>query len=54
MCVCVCVGLSLVAGGITLQKDENGRETGTGFVEFISKEEAEKALGRDRKTMGHR
>ncbi len=37
-----------------LQKDEDGRETGIGFVEFTTKEQAEKALERDRKNMGHR
>ena len=37
-----------------IQTDDNGEETGEGFVEFTSKEEAEKALGRDRQSIGHR
>lgn len=48
------VGLSIVPGSIVIQTDENGEETGEGFIEFTSKEEAEKALGRDRQSIGHR
>lgn len=48
------LGLSIVPGSIVIQMDENERETGEGFVEFVSKEESEKALDRDRGSMGHR
>ena len=37
-----------------VQRDESGKETGIGFVEFLTEEDAEKALERDRKSMGHR
>ena len=53
MC-CVFAGLAIVPGGIVVQRDESGKETGIGFVEFLTEEDAEKALERDRKSMGHR
>ena len=52
--MCVFAGLAIVPGGIVIQRDDNGKETGIGFVEFLTKEDAEKALERDRKSMGHR
>ena len=37
-----------------LQRDSNGGETGEGFVEFMTKEDAEKALDRNRQKIQHR
>ncbi len=37
-----------------IQRDEDGKESGIGFVEFTNKDQAERALERDRKSMGHR
>ena len=42
------------AGGITLQVDSDGRETGEAYVEFVKPEDAEKALYKDRQMIGHR
>ncbi|XP_064396265.1 heterogeneous nuclear ribonucleoprotein F-like isoform X2 [Halichondria panicea] len=47
-------GLSIMPGGIVIQRDEDGKESGIGFVEFTNKDQAERALERDRKSMGHR
>ena len=44
----------MVPGGIVLQRDPNGAETGEGFVEFMTKEDAEKALDRNRQKIQHR
>jgi len=52
--VCVCAGLNIVHGGITIQKDMDGRENGEAFVEFASKDDVDKALARDRKEIQHR
>ena len=41
-------------GGIVLQRDPGGGETGEAFVEFETKEDAEKALDRNREKMQHR
>ena len=41
-------------GAITLQKDQDGRETGEAYVNFPSAQDAEKALAKDRQHMGHR
>ena len=41
-------------GGIVLQRDSAGSDTGEGFVEFMSKEDAEKALDRNRQKIQHR
>jgi RNA recognition motif-containing protein len=41
------------AGGITLQVDSDGRETGEAYVEFVEPEDAEKALYKDRQMIGH-
>ena len=58
MCLCVVVVLLLdmliPAGGVTLQVDPDGRETGEAYVEFIKPEDAEKALYKDRQMIGHR
>lgn len=46
--------MSISAGGVTLQVDSDGRETGEAYVEFTKAEEAEKALYKDRQMIGHR
>lgn len=46
--------LSVVPGGIVLQRDPMGNETGEAFVEFETKEDAEKALDKNREKIGHR
>ena len=48
------IGLSIVPGGIILQRDVDGRETGEAFVELASKSDVDKALARDRKEIQHR
>lgn len=48
------LGLNIVHGGITIQKDMEGRESGEAFVEFSSKDDIDKALERDRKEIQHR
>lgn len=40
--------------GITLPVDYQGRSTGEAFVQFASKEIAEKALGKHKDRIGHR
>ena len=56
--VCVCwyglLDMVVPAGGITLQVDSDGRETGEAYVEFVEPEDAEKALYKDRQMIGHR
>jgi len=47
-------GMLIIAGGITMQVDQSGRETGEAFVEFVDQEDAEKALAKDRQEIGHR
>lgn len=47
-------GLSIAQSGITLQRDEIGKETGEAFVEFVSATDAEKALEKNKSTIGHR
>lgn len=47
-------GLDIPMGAITLQKDQDGRETGEAYVSFPSTQDAEKALAKDRQHMGHR
>jgi RNA recognition motif-containing protein len=46
--------LNIIHGGITIQKDIDGRESGEAFVEFASKDDVDKALARDRKEIQHR
>ena len=47
-------GINIVHGGITIQKEIDGRETGEAFVELVSKDDVDKALARDRKEIQHR
>lgn len=53
MCFCL-PDLDIVENGITIITDHAGRNSGEAFVQFFSKEEAEKALQRDRAVMGTR
>ena len=50
----VATGMSIPSGGITMQVDSDGRETGEAYVEFTSPDDSEKALYRDRQMIGHR
>ncbi|XP_053547819.1 heterogeneous nuclear ribonucleoprotein H3 [Bombina bombina] len=47
-------GLRIVPNGITMTMDYQGRSTGEAFVQFASKEIAEKALGKHKERIGHR
>ncbi|XP_022089202.1 heterogeneous nuclear ribonucleoprotein H3-like isoform X2 [Acanthaster planci] len=47
-------GLEIVANGITLPTDQEGKCTGDAFVQFASKELAEKALQKHMHKLGHR
>lgn len=46
--------LDIVENGITIITDHAGRNSGEAFVQFSSKEAAEKALQRDREVLGDR
>ncbi|XP_038062096.1 heterogeneous nuclear ribonucleoprotein H3-like isoform X2 [Patiria miniata] len=47
-------GLEIVANGITLPTDQDGKCTGDAFVQFATKELAENALGNHMHKLGHR
>lgn len=47
-------GLEIVPNGITLPMDPRGRSTGEAFVQFRTKEIAEKALLKHKEKIGHR
>nr|CAD7392308.1 unnamed protein product [Timema cristinae] len=46
-------GLEIVPNGISLPTDFSGRSTGEAYVQFISKEVAEKALLKHKEKIGH-
>eukprot|EP00854_Cymbomonas_tetramitiformis_P029724 gene29724-37054_t len=45
-------GLKVVSSGVHIIKQPDNRATGMAFVEFISPEEAEKAMAKDHGTFG--
>ncbi|KAL1464761.1 hypothetical protein WDU94_004379 [Cyamophila willieti] len=47
-------GLEIVPNGITIPQDYAGRCTGVAFVQFVDKENAEKALLKHKEKIGHR
>ncbi|TRY90554.1 hypothetical protein DNTS_002672 [Danionella cerebrum] len=47
-------GLKIVPNGISLAMDYQGRSTGEAFVQFASKEMADKALKKHKERIGHR
>ena len=47
-------GLEIVPNGITLPTDYQGRSTGEAYVQFVSKEVAERALEKHKEKIGHR
>lgn len=49
-----CPGLEIVPNGITLPQDYAGRCTGVAYVQFVDKENAEKALLKHKEKIGHR
>lgn len=47
-------GLEIVSNGISLMVDGMGRSSGEAYVQFATKEQAHKALGKDREMIKHR
>ena len=47
-------GLDIVNGGITRVLDHRGRNTGEAYVKFISQDQANTALQKDRELIGNR
>jgi RNA recognition motif. len=47
-------GLEIVPNGITIPHDYAGRCTGVAYIQFVDKENAEKALLRHKEKIGHR
>jgi len=47
-------GLEIVSNGIQLMVDGMGRSSGEAYVQFTSKDQAHKALGKDREMIKHR
>lgn len=52
--VFIVVGLEIVANGIVIPVDFNGRTAGDAYVQFATKEAAEKALEKHKERIGHR
>ena len=46
--------MDIASGGIQLGMDDMGRPNGEAHVKFTTKEQADKARGRDRQSIGHR
>ncbi|XP_041691876.1 G-rich sequence factor 1 [Coregonus clupeaformis] len=47
-------GLDVVEDGVTLVTDHRGRNSGEAYVQFLTQEQADKALTRDREVIGNR
>lgn len=47
-------GLKITKDDITLPQDHDGKSTGEAYVQFSSKEDAQKALERHKQEIGHR
>ncbi|CAH1724269.1 heterogeneous nuclear ribonucleoprotein F-like [Aphis gossypii] len=47
-------GLEMTSDGITIATDFTGRSTGEAFVQFVDRENAEKALQKHKEKIGHR
>ena len=50
----VILGLEITNNGILLTTDYQGRASGEAFVQFSSAEHTEKALEKNKQSMGHR
>ena len=50
----VVLGLDITNNGILLTTDFQGRASGEAFVQFASKDHTEKALEKNKQSMGHR
>ncbi len=50
----VVLGLEITNNGILLTTDYQGRASGEAFVQFVSDEQTEKALEKNKQSMGHR
>lgn len=48
------IGLTIVPNGITFATDYTGRATGEAYVQFVNKENVEKALKKHMEKIGHR
>ena len=48
------IGLTIVPNGINFATDYTGRATGEAYVQFVNKENVEKALKKHMEKIGHR